>query len=125
MVGTLPYLAPEQLKEESITARTDIYALGATLYEMVSGQRTFPQPDVPSLVTAKAKGDYIPLKSSSFMPKDLIDIIDRCLATVPGKRFGSALELGKSLENVLQDILEDKEAFVLDNLVKRIFSSKG
>ena len=123
IVGTLPYLSPEQLSEEELTPKTDIYALGVTLYELVSGNRAFQQLDVSSLVTAKTKGDYKPLRSSPFLPQELIEIIEGAMATNPQKRFASAKDMGKSLEKVLHTIISDSDAFILDNLVKRAFKT--
>ena len=121
VVGTLPYLSPEQLGEEELTPKTDVYALGVTMYELVSGGRAFPQLDISTLVTAKTKGNYKPLKGSQFLPQELVDIIERAMATNPEKRFISAKEMGKSLENVLQSIISDSDSFILDNLVNRAF----
>ena len=98
-----------------------MYALGVTMYELVSGGRAFPQLDISTLVTAKTKGNYKPLKGSQFLPQELVDIIERAMATNPEKRFISANEMGKSLENVLQSIISDSDSFILDNLVNRAF----
>ncbi len=124
VIGTLPYLAPEQLKEDGISPRTDIYALGATLYELASGKRAFPHVDIPSLLSAITKGDYQPLRSSSYLPKELIEIIERAMAIDAEKRFSSAAEMGKNLEKVLNTLVEDKDTFILKNLVKRTFKEK-
>jgi serine/threonine-protein kinase len=123
IVGTLPYLSPEQLSEEELTPKTDIYALGVTLYELVSGNRAFQQVDVSSLVTAKTKGNYKPLRSSQFLPQELIEIIEGAMATNPEKRFASAKDMGKSLEKVLHTIISDSDAFILDNLINRAFKT--
>lgn len=123
VVGTLPYLSTEQLGEEELTSKTDIYALGVTLYELVSGNRAFPQLDVSTLIAAKTKGNYKPLKSSQFMPQELIEVIEEAMATNPEKRFASAKDMGKSLEKVLHTITSDSDAFILDNLVNRTFKT--
>jgi eukaryotic-like serine/threonine-protein kinase len=52
LVGTLPYMAPEQLQGEPVDARTDIHALGLVLYEMASGRRLFQQDSIPQLTDA-------------------------------------------------------------------------
>ena len=123
IVGTLPYLSPEQLDEQELTLKTDIYALGVTLYELVSGNKAFQQLDVSSLVTAKTKGSYTPLKGSKFLPQELIETIERAMATNPEKRFVSAKDMGKSLEKVLHTIIPDNNVFLLDNLVNRAFKT--
>jgi serine/threonine-protein kinase len=121
VVGTLPYLAPEQLKEEPLTEKTDIYALGATLYELLSGTRPFPQGDIPAIIAAKTSGSYKPLKPSATVPKEIVDIISCAMATDPHKRFHSAKDMGNKLEQVLNTIIKDRDTFILDSLVKRAF----
>jgi len=121
IVGTLPYLSPEQIDGKELTAKTDIYALGATLYEFLAGQRAFPQFDVSSLVCAKTKGDYKRLKSSPYMPEALVAIIDKAMENDPQKRFPSAKDMGRSLEKVLSGMVAGKDDFIFNALLHRAF----
>jgi serine/threonine-protein kinase len=119
VVGTLPYLAPEQLDGSDITAAVDIYALGATLYEFVSGVRAFPQTDINALVTAKASGKVKPLPGS--LPPDFIRSINTAMALRPQERYATAQEMEKDLEKALRPLLPPgKPAFgIFKDLVKR------
>ncbi len=92
--GTLPYMAPEQLRGGAVDARTDIWALGAVLYEMATGQRAFPA----KLATALAADiqHLSPAKPKSLNPaisSPLEDLILQCLEKDPKKRCQSAKEL--------------------------------
>jgi len=107
VVGTMPYLATEQLDGGDITARADIYALGATLYEFLCGQRAFPQQDITALVKAKTMGEYAPLEPSETVPKNLIQCIDKAMAINPNERYQSAEEFGKDLEKVYRSLIKD------------------
>ena len=87
IVGTLPYLAPEQLDSTDIGPRVDIYALGATLYELISGSRAFPRAELTAVIKAKTMGDFTPLKPSAALPRPVVDAIMRAMATDPADRF--------------------------------------
>jgi len=105
VVGTLPYLAPEQLDEGAeLTVQSDIYALGATVYELISGGRAFPQHDVASLLKAKTFGNVEPLKSSQHIPQQLLDTIGTAMANDPAKRYGSIQALSEDLERCMRAI---------------------
>ncbi len=117
VVGTLPYLAPEQLSGRQITGGVDIYALGATLYEFLSGERAFPQTDIPVLLSAKSKGEFKPLPG--FIPKPLADVVKKAMAVEETARYESTAAMGHDLERVLRGLGVVSGHFVLANLVKR------
>ncbi len=105
VVGTLPYLAPEQLEEDAdLTHQTDIYALGATVYELIAGERAFPQRDGNALLKAKMFGTVNRLKVSEEIPRRLVDALGTAMNCDPGKRHGTAEEFGKELERCMRDL---------------------
>jgi len=105
VVGTLPYLAPEQLSENAeLTPKTDLYALGATIYEFVAGARVFPQRELTTLIKAKTFGTVEGLKRSELVPQLLVDTVAKVMAIEPAKRHESAAELGRDLEKCLREL---------------------
>ncbi|HEX7509677.1 MAG TPA: protein kinase, partial [Chitinivibrionales bacterium] len=117
VVGTLPYLAPEQFDGAQLTARIDLYALGTTLYELVSGERAFPQTEMSSLVKAKALGTVKPLPSH--VPKQLAAIINKAMAIKSETRYESARSMGGDLEKALRSFAGAKGYAILQGLAKR------
>ena len=92
--GTLPYMAPEQLRGEKVDARADIYALGTVLYEMATGQRPFRE----ELATRLAddilhKPPAPPARLNPDMPARLEEIVLKCLEKAPENRYQSTKEL--------------------------------
>jgi serine/threonine protein kinase len=98
-VGTLPYMAPEQLLGRDVDGRTDIYALGMVLYEMIAGRRPFRE-DLATHLTDDILHQMPPApgKPSSNTPNRLNEIILKCLEKDPGKRYATARELRTDLE---------------------------
>jgi serine/threonine protein kinase/Flp pilus assembly protein TadD len=105
VIGTLPYMSPEQARGEALDARTDIFSFGCVLYEMLTGQRPFPQKNIPDLLAAILKED--PPQISSFtqsVPVELQVIINTCLEKNPQKRFHSSHDLAFNLRRLIADV---------------------
>jgi Tol biopolymer transport system component len=91
LIGTLPYMAPEQLDGKEADTRTDLWALGCVLYEMVAGKRAFAADGQASLMSSiltaepQRMGEHQPLA-----PADLVRLIRTCLAKDPEDRWQSA-----------------------------------
>ena len=98
--GTLPYMAPEQLLNEKLDARTDIWAAGCVLYEMATGQRPFLGSG-PVLIDAILHQPLTtPSKRNRKVSPGLEAIILKCLEKDPGLRYGSAREIAVDLHRL-------------------------
>jgi TolB-like protein/predicted Ser/Thr protein kinase len=99
--GTLPYMAPEQLRGGRVDARTDVYAAGAVLYEMAAGQPLFPGRR--QLVLSLAILNERPVSPRAVNPaltSGLEGVILKALSKDPDGRHGSALDLKQELERL-------------------------
>ena len=94
IVGTLQYMAPEQIQAQPVDARTDIFALGAVLYEMVTGRKAFEAQSQASLI-AKILETNPPTVSSlaPASPPALDHVVRRCLAKAPEDRWQTARDV--------------------------------
>jgi len=100
VVGTLPYMAPEQLEGKEATARSDIFAFGAVLYEMVTGRRTFQRQSTIDTIAAVGREEPKPLHEFvKDAPDGLERIIRRCLRKRPEERYASMPEVERELED--------------------------
>jgi eukaryotic-like serine/threonine-protein kinase len=101
VAGTLPYMAPEQLRGEKVDARTDIYALGAVLYEMATGRRPF-EANLPTALAAdiQHKPPPWPGRLNPELSPKLEDIILKCLEKEPENRYQSAKEIAVDLRRL-------------------------
>jgi TolB-like protein len=96
VVGTLPYMSPEQLRGESAQVSSDIWALGVVLYEMTTGMRPF-QGQTPFELSASILNDT-PLPLPAHVPWSLRTAIDRCLVKDCSERYRNAADVRASLE---------------------------
>lgn len=101
IVGTLAYMSPEQLEAKPVDARTDLFALGAVLYEMASGKRAFSGANQASLVAAILTAEVRPLSSlQPDAPAALERVIRRCLAKDPEERWQSTRDVVLELRSI-------------------------
>jgi Protein kinase domain len=99
MVGTPGYMAPEQLRGEPVDARTDIFALGVLLYELLAGEPPFGRGATPSVVVAVIEREPAPVAERvPGVPPAVAQIVAMSLAKSPGARYQSAGALVAALE---------------------------
>ena len=103
VMGTMPYMSPEQLHGQPLDHRTDLFSLGVMLYEMASGERPFRGDSSVALASAILRDTPRPLvERRKDLPEGLIRIIARCLAKSAADRFPSAQDLRGALGGVTQ-----------------------
>jgi serine/threonine protein kinase/Tol biopolymer transport system component len=101
IMGTAGYMAPEQVRGETVDNRTDIFALGAILYEMLTGTRAFHRPTSVETMTAVLNDDLPTLSQIvQNIPPALQRVVQRCLEKDPEQRFRSASDLAFALETL-------------------------
>jgi Tol biopolymer transport system component len=100
ILGTVGYMAPEQVRGEAATPRSDLFAVGAVLYELASGQRPFARPSAAETMTAILRDDPPPLAAT---PADAAPALDRIIRHAIEKeaqnRFQSARDLAFALQS--------------------------
>jgi Tol biopolymer transport system component len=98
ILGTFQYMAPEQLEGRDADARTDIFALGAVLYEMATGEKAFSGATQASLIGAILHTEPAPISSVQPMtPPGLERVVRTCLAKDPEERWQSAADIKREL----------------------------
>ena len=98
ILGTFQYMAPEQVEGGEADARTDIFAFGSVLYEMITGKKAFEGKTQTNLVAAILERDPPPLTTVQPLAPPLVDsIVRKCLAKNPDDRWQTASDLGSAL----------------------------
>jgi serine/threonine protein kinase len=99
ILGTFQYMAPEQLEAKEADARTDLFAFGAVLYEMVTGRKAFEGKSQASLISAIMSSQPPPITELQPMtPPALESVVRTCLAKDPEERWQRARDLKRALE---------------------------
>jgi tetratricopeptide (TPR) repeat protein/predicted Ser/Thr protein kinase len=104
VLGTVPYMSPEQGRGEELDARTDLFSFGAVLYEMATGQQAFSGNTVGVVIDAIFNRP--PIEASRLnpeLPPRLADVIDKTLEKDRKLRYQSAAEIRTDLERVKRD----------------------
>lgn len=103
VVGTLRYLAPERFTGAA-DERSDVYSLGATLYELLTLRPAFDAADRPALIRQLTDGDPLPPRRlDPVIPPDLENVVLKALARDPAARYATAAEFAEDLRNVIAD----------------------
>src|SRR5271170_4753367 len=93
-MGTVGYMSPEQVRGEAADYRSDIFAFGAILYEMLTGKRAFQKPTSPETMTAILNEDPPDISQVVLSPPPSLQrVVHRCLEKKPDQRFQSASDL--------------------------------
>jgi serine/threonine-protein kinase len=120
MGGTLPYMAPEQIRCEELDIRTDIWGAGTVLYEMATGERPFSPSQVSKLIEAIQHLDPpAPSTLNKQLSPALDTIILKALDKDPNRRYQTARELGVDLSRLLPRIGSTGELAITDFSVRR------
>ena len=99
IVGTFQYMSPEQIEGKEVDGRSDIFSLGAVLYEMVTGQKAFQGKSQLSVASAILEKEPTPISSiKPLTPPAMDHAIRRCLGKDPEERWQSARDLGGELK---------------------------
>lgn len=107
MLGTPSYMSPEQVRCQPVTTRSDLFSVGAVMYEMVTGVKAFGAPDVTGILR-----NVVELKPklmhaiSSEIPPPLSHFVERLFAKAPEERFASAIEALDELHRIREEIGE-------------------
>jgi Tol biopolymer transport system component len=104
-VGTPAYMSPEQAEGKAVDARSDIFALGVLLYELLTGRRPFGGDTTASLVSSIIKDAAAPITEiREGIPRDVARLVHRCLAKNPIDRYQTAIDLRHDLEDARKEL---------------------
>jgi serine/threonine protein kinase/cephalosporin-C deacetylase-like acetyl esterase len=120
VVGTLPYMSPEQLRGQGVDARSDIFSFGAVLYEMFTGKKAFQRKSSRETLIAVESEEPSPSHGSiKDLPNALDRIIRRCLRKRPEERYASMIEVEKELKDCSELISESASGVHLRVLLRQ------
>ncbi|HET7842380.1 MAG TPA: protein kinase [Terriglobia bacterium] len=126
IVGTFQYMSPEQLEGREADARSDIFSLGAVLYEMATAKRAFPGKSRYSVASAILEKDPEPMNSvAPTAPRSLERVVSRCLAKDPEDRWQTARDVTVELQWAAEHGSEEPVAAPVKTIVRTSPASKA
>jgi serine/threonine protein kinase/sugar lactone lactonase YvrE len=110
-VGTVGYISPEQVRGHAADRRSDIFAFGAVMYEMLTGTRTFNKQTPAETMTAILKEDPTPISQLAPATSPALQrVVQRCLEKDPAQRFQSASDLAFALQELSDSAVSNTSA---------------
>jgi len=104
VVGTVNYMSPEQATAFEVDGRSDLFSLGCTMYQLLSGQLPFPGETVAECLTRRVAGRPAPITDlRPDLSSRLLQLLDKLLARRPEDRFQTATEAAEALETLAGD----------------------
>jgi serine/threonine protein kinase/Flp pilus assembly protein TadD len=111
IMGTIPYMAPEQLEGRQVDHRCDIFSAGILMHEMITGERPFKGESSASLISAILRDQPRSISENrSDLPQQLGKVIQRCLQKDPERRYQTAKDLRNDLEDLPGELRPGKAA---------------
>lgn len=123
--GKLQYMSPEQAWGRPVDSRSDLFSLGAVLFEMVTGERQFPGDTEISVLELVRQGrTRTPRQVDPAIPREVDEIVARALAVDPQQRFASAGEMKQKIESVLAALTPSPSPTDLSAFIDRALSAE-
>src|SRR5467141_4708001 len=123
IVGTFQYMSPEQVEGKEVDGRSDIFSLGAVLYEMVTGKRAFEGKSQLSVASAILEKDPAPITVIRPLAPPVLDhVIRKCLAKIPDDRWQSAADIKHEISWISQ---ASAEALAFSTPAKKALRNRG
>jgi TonB family protein len=98
VVGSVRYMAPEQMMGEKVDGRADVFSLGAVAYEMLTGRAPFPGKTITEVVSQVVHGSYVPPRQADErLPEELNEVFGGAFAVNPLDRYASAMDFARDL----------------------------
>lgn len=119
IVGTLPYISPEQLQGQPVDPRSDVFSFGAVLYEMTVGQPPFSGESSTGFLSAILQSAPRPVTElRTDVPLGLQKILEGCLAKEASNRYASARDLLKALDDLRREIRSGRDAIASGSAIR-------
>jgi serine/threonine-protein kinase len=119
LVGTLDYLAPEQIEGLTVDARTDVYAVGCVLYEALTGHVPYEREGAPARMWAKVSEAPPRASEHAAVPAAIDEVIATAMAKDPADRYQTPAALGAAARAAVEPLVITRRPFPVDRLERR------
>jgi len=123
IIGSPGYMSPEQIKEEPVDGKSDIFSLGCVFYELLTGRKTFPGENYFSIMYKTTNEEPVPItKVRPEVPEILWKIAAKALSKAPEQRYQSAMDFAYDLRVALRGLKGGERTDRIDNIVDYVHS---